>query len=280
MNRAVFVPSVTQSSAIDCGPACLTAILRGFSLAVDLATVRDACLTDSDGTSIAALQEQLVALGLQARQRLIPLVSLSKGLEVTTPSIVVTTDSTGALHFEVLWREIGSFYQAMDPRQGRTWYSRRSLASRTHEHEVLIPAREWAAHAASASFRAFLERRLHRLRVSRSLAADCLAHCDSDPAGLTSAALDASLRLIEALDVIGPEPCDRILESVLERSRQEPPSRGAAPRRFWYARAERSDRASPPRVRIRGGLLLMIEPERIRAGGAPASAMPGGGPRG
>ena len=50
--RRRLVPEVIQSSATDCGPACLAALLRGFGIDASYGRLREACQTDVDGTSI------------------------------------------------------------------------------------------------------------------------------------------------------------------------------------------------------------------------------------
>ena len=47
-----LIPEVVQTSAMDCGPAALKAILEGFGIPVSYGRLREACQTDVDGTSI------------------------------------------------------------------------------------------------------------------------------------------------------------------------------------------------------------------------------------
>ncbi len=67
-----FVPEVVQTSAMDCGPASLKAMLEGFGTSVSYGRLREACQTDVDGTSIDTLEEIGFQLGLDAVQVMVP----------------------------------------------------------------------------------------------------------------------------------------------------------------------------------------------------------------
>ena len=56
-NRQFLCPEVIQTSAMDCGPASLKAILDGFGLPASYGRLREACQTDVDGTSIDTIEE-------------------------------------------------------------------------------------------------------------------------------------------------------------------------------------------------------------------------------
>ena len=70
--RHFLIPEVVQTSAMDCGPASLKALLAGFEIPVNYGHLREACMTDVDGTSIDTLEEIAVALGLDAIQTMLP----------------------------------------------------------------------------------------------------------------------------------------------------------------------------------------------------------------
>ena len=50
--RRFRVPEVVQTSAMDCGPASLKALLEGFGVPASYGRLREACFTGVDGTSI------------------------------------------------------------------------------------------------------------------------------------------------------------------------------------------------------------------------------------
>ena len=51
-----LVPEVVQTSAMDCGPASLKALLEGFGGRASYGRLREACQTGVDGTSIDTLE--------------------------------------------------------------------------------------------------------------------------------------------------------------------------------------------------------------------------------
>ena len=66
--RALLVPEVVQTSAMDCGPAALAALLGGIGIPASYGRLREACQTDVDGTSIDTLEDMLGVIGLDARR--------------------------------------------------------------------------------------------------------------------------------------------------------------------------------------------------------------------
>ena len=52
MTRRFLVPEAIQTSAMDCGPASLKALLEGHGISASYGRLREACQTDIDGTSI------------------------------------------------------------------------------------------------------------------------------------------------------------------------------------------------------------------------------------
>src|SRR5207249_827090 len=70
--RRLFIPEVIQTSAMDCGPASLKALLEGFGVSASYGRLREACQTDVDGSSIDRIEETAVQLGLDAEQMMAP----------------------------------------------------------------------------------------------------------------------------------------------------------------------------------------------------------------
>ena len=104
--RRWLIPEVVQTSAMDCGPAALKALLNGFDLLVDYGQLRTACQTHVDGTSINTLEELACALGLDAEQVMVPEDHVLEHSPVQ-PALVVVVGPNGATHFVALWRSIG-----------------------------------------------------------------------------------------------------------------------------------------------------------------------------
>ena len=105
------VPEVVQSSAMDCGPASLKALLEGFGIHASYGRLREACQTSVDGTSIDALEETAIALGLDASQIMAPADHLVLPESAMLPALVVVRLPNGATHFVVVWRRIGGLPQ-------------------------------------------------------------------------------------------------------------------------------------------------------------------------
>ncbi|HYP86572.1 MAG TPA: cysteine peptidase family C39 domain-containing protein, partial [Polyangiaceae bacterium] len=132
--RAWFVPEVIQTSAMDCGPAALKALLGGLGIPLNYAALRDACHTGADGTSIDALEDLCTALGLEAHQELAPLGDAIEILAASAPCIVTIKTSSGQPHFVVLWRRRAGLLEIMDPGRGRRWVGARAFVNELYLH--------------------------------------------------------------------------------------------------------------------------------------------------
>src|SRR5688572_24569053 len=109
-----LVSEVVQTSAMDCGPAALMALLDGFGITVNFESLRERCQTEVDGTSIDDLEIIAKRLGLDAEQTMLPIDYLDE-TEGVMPAILVARQPSGLLHFVVLWNSIGPWIQVMDP---------------------------------------------------------------------------------------------------------------------------------------------------------------------
>ena len=115
------VPEVTQTSAMDCGPAVLASMLGGFGAGVSYPRLREACQTDVDGTSIDTLEELAIRFGLEAEQVMLPNDFLLGRSGLNLPCIAIVRLPNGLTHFVAVWREVLGFVQIMDPARGRSW---------------------------------------------------------------------------------------------------------------------------------------------------------------
>ena len=174
----MVVPEVVQTSATDCGPACLKGALEGFGIPISYARLREACQTDVDGTSIDTIEALANELGLEAEQVMVPVEHVLLPEAHLLPAIAVVTDADGSLHFVVAWRQHGGLVQILDPAAGRQWLSAEAFTRRLYVHEMSVPAVDWAAWAASDEFRRPLLRRLAALGQSPGFAARLLQRVD------------------------------------------------------------------------------------------------------
>lgn len=161
--RRSIIPEVVQTSATDCGPACMKAVLAGMGLALDYRALREACQTDVDGSSVDTLEELAQQLGLDAEQIMLPLDHVFLPEARALPAIIVTLTAGGRPHFVVLWSRVGPFVQLMDPASGRHWVRVSTLARRLYQHTTLVPAAGWREWASSDEAVATLRRRLAQL---------------------------------------------------------------------------------------------------------------------
>lgn len=221
MRRRWRVPSVVATSAMDCGPAALQALATGMGLRIDYDALRQACATDTDGTSIDRLEAVGRDLGLQVVQRLVPTDWLWLRSARCLPAIVVTRVAEGAPHFVVVWRTLGPWVQVMDPAVGRLWLRRTRLERDLYRHAMEVPGSAWNNWVESGDFRATLDERRRRLHQ----AGDCSS-------GMTPAHHDAALRLVAALVDAGLLTSDRIgtaIGTCAAHPRSIPPE-------YWFGR--------------------------------------------
>ena len=257
MKRRRWVPEVVQTSGMDCGPACLTALARGFGLDASYGRLREACQTNVDGTSIDTIEEIANELGLEAEQALLPVEHLLSPTGVV-PGIVVMRQPAGAPHFVVLWSRRLGRAQVMDPAKGRRWVAERDFLRELYIHEMPLPAETWREWAGDQAFLAPLEYRLHALGIR----GDHLARAIADETWRGLATLDAAVRLVETVVAAdgastGAE-ATRLLASMLAT-----PS--AIAERYWHARAT----DDTDQVIVRGCVQLRVTGEPAAKANAP-----------
>ncbi len=191
-----FVPEVVQSSGMDCGPAALKALLNGFGIRASYGRLREACQTGVDGTSIDALEEMAVAMGLDSGQSMAPSDHLLVPDAGLLPALAVVRLPNGATHFVVAWRRVGPLVQVMDPGTGRRWVSAERFLNELYIHTQSIPADGWVTWTGSTGFRKTIRRRITALGFSgKPLLEEAVQAGGWRPV----AALDAAIRMAQAL---------------------------------------------------------------------------------
>lgn len=263
-----LIPEVIQTSATDCGPASMKAVLAGLGLDLDYRALREACQTDVDGSSVDTLEELAKQLGLDAEQIMLPLDHVFLREAHALPAIIVTLTPGGRPHFVVLWRCVGRFVQVMDPATGRHWLEKRTLMSRLYEHTTAVPAAAWREWAGSDEASATFERRLVDIGARNPKALTAAALADRSHAAL--AALDAATRAVEAMIRAravrrGPTAAS-LLCSMLEGQRT---GTVLIPESYWSVLPNPSSTGETPELLLRGAVLL-----RFR-GAAPETPAPG-----
>ena len=197
--RHLFVPEVVQTSATDCGPAALKALLEGFNIPVSYGRLREACQTSVDGTSIDTIEEIAQQSGLLAQQLITPADFLLIEAANLLPALAITRLPSGALHFIVIWRTLGPFVQVMNPASGRQWLRRQALLDDLYIHSHPVPLESWRAWAGSDGFIQPLTVRLQDLGVTAERSAQFVTAAQQDAGWLPLATLDAATRVVDSL---------------------------------------------------------------------------------
>lgn len=258
MKRSLLAPEVIQSSAMDCGPGALTCLLRGLSIPVSYGSLRTACATSVDGTSIDTIEELAVAHGLVAEQVMLPLDHVPRSAAL--PAIVVTKLPHGGTHFVVLWRASRSFVQVMDPGVGRRFLRWSRFLEEAYVHEATVPAAAWREWAGSESFLTPLRARLRELGTApEPLLAAALA--DPGPGALTH--LDAAIRMTAALVrggalSAGREAAALLAALVAEAGRADPTSSSPIPEEYYSARPGPVGEDGQAQLRVRGVVMVQV----------------------
>jgi len=199
MKRRFLIPEVVQTSAVDCGPACLNALLAGFGVYLSYGRLREACQASVDGTSIDAIEELANSLTLEAEQIVLPADHIALPQAKALPAIAVVRLPSGLTHFVVVWRRHGDRLQVMDPVTGRRWVRVAEFAKELYVHQTAVSAVAWREWAGSEEFTATLKARLAALGVSSRQAAHLLTGALAAPAWRPMATLDATVRWFQSL---------------------------------------------------------------------------------
>lgn len=195
----LLIPEVIQTSAMDCGPAALSALATGFGVPVSYGRLREACHTDVDGTSIDTIEALAVQLGLQAEQVMVPLDHLLLNEAALLPCIAVVKLEGAGHHFVVVWRKHGPWLQVMDPGQGRRWVRTARFLEEVHVHTQAVPTGGWLEWALSDEFLSPLRARMRRAGVRAARAAELIEQARAAEDWQPLAALDAAVHLAQTL---------------------------------------------------------------------------------
>src|ERR1700734_4052216 len=197
--RQLLISEVVQTSPMDCGPACLSALLGGFHLRASYGRLREACQTNVDGTCIDTLEELANQLGLEAEQIVLPADHIPIPQAAALPGIAVVKLPNGMNHFVVVWSRHGSRLQLMDPATGRRWSSVEEFAKELYSHGTIVSGAEWREWTETAEFKGAIEARMVALGFSADEAARLIEATYARPGCRPVAALDAALRMAESL---------------------------------------------------------------------------------
>ncbi len=279
--RQFLVPETVQTSATDCGPACLKCLLEGYGISASYGRLREACQTDLDGTSIDTIEEVACELGLPAEQVMLPADHLLLAGARALPAMVVVRQPAGLTHFVIVWRTFGRFVQLMDPATGRRWPSHDALLSQLYIHQQRVPRAAWHEWARGEENLAALDARLRATGVAGRRLRSLIDSAMDDPSWRSLAALDASTRMAQSLIDSGGLRAGgttaRVLESFFETSR-DGSDESPIPPGFWSVSsppepdAPESDGGPEPELLLRGAVLVRIKDRVPVEPEAPAEA--------
>jgi ATP-binding cassette subfamily B protein len=255
LRRRMLVPEVVQTSAMDCGPAVLKAVLEGFGIPASYGRLREACRTDVDGTSIDTLEGIAQQLGLCAEQVMLPVDHLLLPQAGALPALLVVRQPNGFTHFVLAWRRHGPLVQVMDPAMGRRWLSCGQLLEEVYVHEHSIPAAAWRDWAVSADFQQPLACRLRRLGFGLDSAA-LLEQAAAAPDWQALARLDAATRLVETLVQGGGVRRGREARTLLQSFVSG--EQRTIPEPYWLVRPAAPLPDGEEQVVLRGAVLVRV----------------------
>ncbi len=275
--RRRLAPEVVQTSAMDCGPACLSSLLEGHGIRASYGRLREACQTDLDGTSIDTLEEAAVTLGLDAEQIMLPADHLLLPAAAALPALVVVRQPSGLTHFVIVWRRHGRWLQVMDPATGRRWPTARRFLSELYIHQLPVPAAAWREWAGGEESRAALTARLGLLGLGHKRLSRLLDAADAEPGWAPLAGLDAATRMVQSIVDGGGLSAGRSAGALVETLAASAAAEAAGepvavPDAYWSVRPAPTPPESDPapngadqQVLLRGAVLVRCKGRRAAA---------------
>jgi ABC-type bacteriocin/lantibiotic exporter with double-glycine peptidase domain len=260
LRRTMLVPEVIQTSAMDCGPASLKALLEGCGIDVDYDRLRSACLTDVDGSSIDVLEDVAGQLGLDVQQTILPADHVFAVEAGALPSLAVLRLPNGNTHFVILWRRHGPVVQVMDPATRRRWPRVEALRRELFIHTMPFAAARWRKWAEQNAFHRPVLRRILDLGINGATAAAIVEEATSDSGWFRLAALDAAVRfahmLVDARALARGGEAERVLRETVSRAVTNGPERWSEsiPAACWSAFPIAGDE----RIAYRGAVLVRV----------------------
>jgi ABC-type bacteriocin/lantibiotic exporter with double-glycine peptidase domain len=262
----VRLPEVIQSSAMDCGPACLKCVLEGFGIPISYERLREACQTGVDGTSIDALESVARQLGLNAEQIVVPADHVLHPAAENLPAIAVIVLPRGLTHFAVIANAQGEWVQLMDPATGKRRVRKEALLKDLYLHSMKVDTDEWFAWAKSEEFLRVLRARLE------ACGAGALSLDRFSGEWRALATLDAAARMVQTMidggSVRRETENAKLIESLAHSSKNQPGP--VIPERFWSALPGNDSQ----QLTLTGAVVLRFRGKIHQVASSPESAVP------
>ncbi len=259
------MPEVVQTSGMDCGPASLTSLLRGFNISADYGRLREACHTDVDGTSIDTLEEIIVQLGLNGEQIMVPTDHILLPETNALPAIVVVRLPNGFTHFVLLWERHGPLLQIMDPASGRRWQSREEFLKSLYVHRMVVPADAWRDYAGGEEFMSGLQKRMSIAGVTTNSVQRLTGAALTEPTWQLLARLDAATRMTQSIIDVGGIKAGKEAEQLLTElfqytasNKETSTKTDLIPDRYWSVRPVDSAANQEETLELRGAVLVRV----------------------
>jgi len=255
--RRYFIPEVIQTSAMDCGPATLKAVLEGYDISANYERLREVCQTDVSGTSINTIEDIACHLGLDAEQVIIQNDHLLLPETDALPAIIVVSLPDGTGHFVVVWRMHGQMIQIMDPAIGRIWITQQKLFDMVYPFTQPVNIDIWENYSKSETFCSPLIRRMSDLNIATPEINRLIDHAQNNN-WEHMATLDASVRLLHTIYHSGAsfhgDDSEKILNTYYELALNEP-SKQIIPNEYFSVFPDLNDSQT---VFMKGALLVHI----------------------
>ena len=276
MSRRWLAAEVVQTSNMDCGVAGLKCILDSFGINSNYEYLRDACKTDVNGTSIDRMEDVLNDIGFDCYQVVVPKEQVTYSSNNLFPAIAVVNIGQNITHFVVIWRQLGSYLQIVDPAQGRYWIKAKEFATnQLFVYRDHIEAEQWL-HCYDSWDRAwFLEQSRQKLGIDKAVFEQAMQ--GSEDSWKPGAKVDAVLRFITYLADQDNKFKGKIAQSLfndlienLSNIQDSQQWYKIIPKAFWTCRCaetwytnaleEDGHPDTPEMVNFSGAVLLRIQP--------------------
>lgn len=228
---------------------------------VSYGRLREACQTDTDGTSIDRVEELARQLGLDAEQVMMPVDHLFLEGGDDQPGIVIVRLPMGGLHFLVYWRTHGDVVQIMDPARGRQLRPVSQLLNDLFIHTQAVPVPQLLEWLTSDGFRRPLRLRMAELKLSRAQADELLHTVGKKGGWRPLARLDAAIRLAKAMMQAGAVRRGRESHNLIRALISEAHADVEIPEAYWSMQRAPDQTASPDSedelVNLRGTVAVL-----------------------
>ncbi|MFL5542228.1 MAG: ATP-binding cassette domain-containing protein, partial [Longimicrobiaceae bacterium] len=169
--------------------------------------------------------------------------------------------------------------QVMDPAFGRRWIAAARLLAEAYRHGQRVPAAAWREWAGGAEFGAALRARMGALGIAAADVGRAVAEAAADPGWRALAALDAAVRLADALvhaRAVGRGAgAARLVDALARRARQEgEAAERAVPPAYWSVRPVPATAGGDEELRLEGAVLRRVRGRRADGGAAAAARSP------